>query len=287
MSAPPPTWRSLLFTPADAPARLAKAHGRGADAIVVDLEDSVPTAGKDRARAALGPAVEALTARGQAVAVRINAGWRAAHLDLEVAVRSGVAAIVAPKVDRAADLAVLARMIGEWEAERGLAAGGIGLIALVESPAGLFAAPEIATVERVVGLALGSEDLSLAMGVAPTPQSLDLPCRMLALAAASRGLMALGLPLSIAAFRDADASRTAALAARAIGMTGALCVHPDQVALVNAAFAATPAEIAAASQVVAAWDRAGGAGPMELDGRMIDLPVVLRARRTLARAGAG
>jgi len=178
---------------------------------------------------------------------------------------------------------VLSAWIGEWEAARGLPPGRIGLIALVESPAGLLALSDLVAVPRVAGLALGTEDFSVGLGAPPTADSLDLPCRLLAIAAATRGLMALGLPLSITEIRDLDAVASAACAGRRLGLTGALCVHPLQVEAVNRAFDVTAEERAAAQRIVEVWDAHGGAGVTQVDGRMVDLPVALRAQALLRR----
>ncbi|WP_404479967.1 HpcH/HpaI aldolase/citrate lyase family protein [Novosphingobium sp. BL-52-GroH] len=278
-----PGWRSLLFVSADDPARLAKVGERGADAVILDLEDAVAPARKAEARGALPAQIARLHGEGHALVVRVNAGWTALAADLEAAVRPGVAALMLPKVEQAWRIEALAEMLGEWEIARGLPAGAIGIIALVESAPGLAALSEIAQAPRLVGIALGSEDLSLSLGVAPGTTFLDLPARQIALAAGAAGVMALGIPLSIAEFRDMEAYRRAAALALAYGTTGALCIHPAQVAAANAAFAPGDAELAEAHAILQAWDAADGAAVTSLDGRMIDLPVVLRARRLLAR----
>lgn len=278
-----PGWRSLLFVSADDPARLAKVGGRGADAIILDLEDAVSPDRKDAARSALPAAIARLDGEGQALVVRVNGGWSALAADLDAAVRPGVAAIMLPKVEQAWRIEALAEMLAEHERERGLAPNGIGIIALVESPAGLAALPAIAAAPRIMGVALGSEDLSLALGVAPSAAFLDLPVRQVAMAAAGAGVMALGIALSIAEFRDMDAYADAARLSRAYGISGALCIHPAQVAAANRAFAPNAAELAEARAVIDAWDRAGASGVASLDGRMIDRPVMLRARRLVAQ----
>jgi citrate lyase subunit beta/citryl-CoA lyase len=124
----------------------------------------------------------------------------------------------------------------------------------------------------------------MALGVPPTPELLDLPCRMLSLVAARRGLMALGAPVSIGIIDDQVAWHDAARKARRLGLTGALCSHPSQIAPVNEGFACAPVEVEAAARIVAAWEARRGTGVIQIDGRMIDRPVVLAARRTLARA---
>jgi citrate lyase subunit beta/citryl-CoA lyase len=278
-----PGWRSLLFAGADDQARLGKIAERGADAVILDLEDAVPPARKPDARAGLPAAATALAAKGCDLVVRINGSWRDVIADLAVVVRPEVSAIMVPKVESGPRLAVIAEMVAEAAEDAGLAAAP-GLIALIESPAGLSELDAIAQVDGVIGLALGSEDFSLALGVPPTPVALELPCRLLALAAARRGLMALGLPISIATIEDEAGWKAAVDLARAIGLTGALCIHPRQIDAVNRGFIPGESEAEAARRILAAWNAADGAGVIKLDGRMIDRPVMLAAQRLLALA---
>lgn len=280
------SWRSLLFAPADHETRCAKAGTVGADAVILDLEDGVAATAKAVARTRIGHSARDLAAQGNTVMVRINAGWRLAAADLDAAIGTDVRAIMVPKVETSARLDVLGEMIGELEAERGLAAGHTGLVALIESPAGLARLPDIARHPRMVALALGTEDFSLALGVPPTPVALDLPSRQIALAAAARGIAACAVPISIAAFQDSQAYAEAAAAAAGYGVTGALCIHPNQVAVANDCFAPSAAALAEAEQVMALWAQAQAAGQSVVAhaGRMIDLPVAERARRLLTLA---
>ncbi|QUT06778.1 CoA ester lyase [Sphingobium phenoxybenzoativorans] len=278
-----PLWRSLLFVPADDEQRLAKVATRGADAVIIDLEDAVAIDRKAAARRSVNGATSMIAQAGCPVVVRINSLWRDVTADLDAAVHPGVAAIMAPKVEDAARLTVIGEMVRELARERGLAEAP-GLIALIESPVGLRQIDAIAAVPGVIGLALGTEDFSLALGVPPSPQCLDLPCRQIALAAAVRGQMAIGLPISIATIKDEAAWADAIAAAKAIGMTGALCIHPAQIGPVNGGFSPGAAEVDRARRVLAAWDNAQGASVITLDGRMIDLPVVLAARKVVALA---
>lgn len=281
-----PGWRSLLFVPADDEARCAKACRVGADAVILDLEDGVAPAAKAAARARIGAAAAALRAAGVAAVVRINGGWRAALQDLEAAVAAGADAVMAPKVEEAARLRVLDELLDELEREHGRAPGGTGVVALVESPAALAVLAELAAAPRVIGLALGTEDFSLALGVAPTPAALELPSRQIALAAAARGQMALAVPVSIAQFRDIEAYAAAVRTGAAWGVTGAICIHPAQVGAANAGFDPGEAARAEARRVLEAWEaRPEHAGVTALDGRMIDRPVAEQARRLLRRAG--
>jgi len=144
--------------------------------------------------------------------------------------------------------------------------------------------PEVAAIPRVVGLALGSEDFCLQLGVAPTPAALELPSKQVALTAAIRGQMALAVPLSITDFRDTDACAAAVATAAAWGVNGALCIHPNQVTIANRGFATDAAALLEAQKILEVWQaRAKGAAVVALEGRMIDQPVVERARRLLAR----
>ncbi|HRQ64195.1 MAG TPA: aldolase/citrate lyase family protein [Xanthomonadaceae bacterium] len=179
---------------------------------------------------------------------------------------------------------MLGELLGELEAAHGADTGATGIVALVESAAALPVLDALSAQPRVAGLALGTEDFCIGLGVAPTPAVLELPSRQIALAASVRGQMALAVPLSIAAFREVDAYVAAVAAGAAWGVNGAICVHPLQVGAANTGFGADAAELDGARRVVAAWDaREAGAAVVALDGRMIDLPVVARARRLLAR----
>jgi citrate lyase subunit beta/citryl-CoA lyase len=279
------SWRSLLFVPADARERLARAHLRGADGLIIDLEDGVCAASLGAVRAGLPAVISELRDRSVDVLVRINPEWRAALADLDGAMWPGLSSVMIPKVEDPGRLHVLSQIMTEFEIDRGLPVGGTGLVALVESPLGLAQAVALAAVPRVAALALGTEDFSLALGVAPSAEVLDLPCRQLALAAATRSLQCLAMPMSIAQLRDLDGFTAAADRAHALGCTGALCVHPSQVDIVNARFKTPVSALSAARRVLAAWEEAQAVGSavVQLDGVMIDRPVAERARRLLQR----
>lgn len=280
-----PPWRSLLFVPADNRARRDKALTLAADAVILDLEDGVAAGAKAQAREELAAAATALRERGIGVVVRINSGWRNVLADLAVAVHPAVQALMLPKVEDPAQVRVVAEMVEEFAADNGVAPGAMALIALIESPAGLARLGEIASVSSVAGLALGTEDFCLALGVAPQPDVLDYPARQIALAASPRGLLALAVPISIAEFRDTEAYGAAAARAAAFGATGAICIHPAQVECANRNFAPGTAAIAEAEAILEAWEQAQAQGKAvtALDGMMIDLPVAERARRLLQR----
>lgn len=274
-------WRSMLFAPADNAQRCAKAVRAGADAVILDLEDGVASAAKHAARAALADAVGDVRGQGVAACVRINGAWMLAVEDLRAAVGAQADAIMVPKVESAHDLCVIAAMLAE------LHGAPLPIIALIETPRGLAQTQAIADLPFVAGLALGTEDFSLAMGVEPSRAVLDLPARQLALAAAGRGLMVLAVPFSIARFREEEAYRATAGEAAAYGVNGAICIHPKQVTVANEVFGLSPAAREEAQRIWAAWEEAQAQGLSvgSLDGRMIDLPVAERARKVLARFG--
>jgi citrate lyase subunit beta / citryl-CoA lyase len=276
-----PGWRSLLFVPANAPQRWARAHTRGADAIIVDLEDSTLPEHKAAARAQVREAVRTLSGNGAEVVVRVNHDTALLDLDLEAAVGEGLAGIVLPKTEEAADLSRLDVRLGQLERAGGLSAGSIRVIAVVESPRALERLGAIADGPRLIGVALGSEDFSLSMGRPPAPAVLDLACQKVAYAASARGLMGLGMACGIGNFTDLSHWESEARRAHAMGLTGALAIHPAQIAALNGAFAPSVAELAEARAILAAWD-ARSSGVVSFAGRMLDQPVVERARRLLA-----
>ena len=268
--------RSLLYVPAHSERFIAKAHERGADALILDLEDAVPEADKDAARAGLAEAVAQVGRNGAPVFVRVNVGARQDE-DAIAACRAGAVGLVVPKAESGEELERLADLLAAEEARLGRAA--MPLITTIESPAGLLDARAIAKVPRVIALHLGSEDFVLATGGAPTPDVLRLPKLLVHYAAKAEGKLSLGLLQSIADYQDVAGLERATAEARSHGFDGATCVHPAVVPVLNAGFAATEAERDWAHGVLAAAE--GRGGPFAHDGRMVDLPVIARARRIL------
>jgi citrate lyase subunit beta / citryl-CoA lyase len=265
------TPRSALFVPADRHERHQKAFDSGAAAVIVDLEDAVAASQKDAARRVL---VETLAGRdGETTClVRINSPLLAeGEADLEALGSMRADGIVVPKADVAS--------------VKEAAGAGLPIVALVETAAGILDAAAIAAHPAVDVLMLGPVDLSLELGIeeAPDGDGLGTARGLLVLAAAAGGIPGpLDGPCVLP--RDEAALASEIDRARRLGFAGKSCIHPAQVAPVNAAFAPTAAEIEWAGGVVAAYDEAGDAGVVMLDGEMIDLPVVLRARRILERA---
>ena len=282
-------WRSLLYVPANNPRFVARAHTRGADAIILDLEDGVPPAEKAAARAALPRSVVAAGRGGADVLVRVNRPLRMALADVEGAVGAGAAALWLSKTGSAEHVRLLAEVVSEVEREHGRAPGSTKLVAVVESPAAWLRAEEIARADpRIVALALGSEDFALEAGMTPDAETLHVPKQTVQLAARAAGVAPLGFIGTVADYADAGAFAETVRRSRRFGFEGAACVHPSGVPVLNAELTPTAGEVAAAGRIVTAYEEAerGGVGAIAVDGRMVDAPVVERARRLLARAAA-
>ena len=284
----PPRWRSLLFVPANAERFIARAHERGADGVILDLEDAVPAEQKPTGRAMLRSSVASITRNGTAALVRVNHNLRHIGPDLEAAVLPGVAALVLPKVEDAGFVRDVADTVAELERERDLPPGGIRLVLQVETPGALFVLPSIAGAHpRVAAMTLGPEDYSAAMGGVPEPDTLLAPNYAVLCAARAAGILPLGFVGSIGAYSDIPAFAEMARRARRLGFRGAMVVHPSQVGPLNEAFAPTAEELDWARRVVTAdaAARAEGRGAFPIDGKMVDAPVVRRAEEILSLAG--
>lgn len=266
--------RSLLYVPAHLDRFVDKAHQRGADAIILDLEDSVPEGEKDAARAALATAVPSVAQSGAAVYVRVNATDRLLD-DVRASVAAGADGVMLPKVDAPNDI------------ER-LPDDAVRIIAMIESARGLLVAQQIAAHPQVIAVCVGGEDFATATGAIPSAETLRLPKLLTHYAAKAEGKLSLGLLRSVAQFNDEDGLRKAAAEAARFGFDGASCIHPKVVDILNAAFSPNEMEIAHARRVIAAAEvaRKEGKGAFMLDGEFIDAPIETRARLILSTAGS-
>ncbi len=281
-----PVWRSMLFVPVTVAKFVERAAERGADALILDLEDSVPPAEKPRGRQILQEAAAKVGERGANVVVRINRPWRQALADIEAAVSPRVQTLMLTKVESADHVRMIAEVVGELEAERGMPAGATQFVALVETASAFFRLEEIARSHpRLVGLSVGAEDFALSVGMLPEPEGLLFPKQQMIFAARAAGILPLGFIGTVADFRDLDAFRATIRRSRRLGFAGASCIHPSQVAILNEEYRPSPEEVAEAERVVAAYDAAtaAGIGAIARDGMMIDVPVVERAKQVLAR----
>lgn len=291
MRPPLPGWRSLLFVPVTAERYLARAHLRGADALILDLEDAIPPAERAAARAALPGAVALAGQAGPTgaadVCVRINRPLDQAVADIAAAVRPGVAALLLPKLMGPEHLRLLAEVVTAREAVAGLPPGQIRLVGQVETPAALFRLEAIAAAEpRLVALGLGGEDLATELEAEPTADLLHPLGVLLVAAARAAGVLPMGSVGAFADFTDLDGYRAGLRRSRRLGFACCACIHPAQVAIINEEYGVTAAEAQQARRLIAAAEAADGAA-VALDGRMVDLPVVERARRLLTRARQG
>lgn len=284
-----PIWRSMLFVPAHVDKYVAAAHTRGADAYILDLEDSVPLAQKPAARAALEAAAATVSQSGAAALVRTNGEPDLIEDDLQAAVIPGVRALMLPKVESGDAVRALDRRIGELERERGMTPGHTLLIAQIEHVRTLPVLDDIATSSpRLMGMILGSEDFSVSAGAEPTPEALYGPNQQMLFACRRAGILPLGFPGSISVFRDLDMFRQIIHRAREMGFVGAYAIHPNQVTVMNELFVPPARDVEHARELLAAFETASaeGRGAFEFRGRMVDPPVVARAREILRRSAA-
>jgi citrate lyase subunit beta/citryl-CoA lyase len=289
MRPPSPVWRSILYVPGNVPKFIDKAHERGADCILVDLEDSVTVAEKPTARAMLPETMKKVVRGGADVAVRINRPMRLAIPDIEAAVRPGLSALFITKTEGVQHLRLLDEAVSEMERERGMPAGSVGFGAMIEHPRALAELNDIAERgPRVIAMMLGGEDFALETGSVPSDESLELPKRLVAFAAQAHGVAMIGILGTVADYSDPAAYKRSAERARRFGFSGGTCVHPGLVQALNEAFTPSADDVAYAKKLIAADEKAAaaGRGSFTVDGKMIDIPVIDRARRLIARYDA-
>ena len=284
-----PVWRSLLYVPANVERFVEKAHLRGADCIQLDLEDSVPASEKEAARQAVPVAAKRVRRAGADVVVRINSPMEITVQDLDASVGPDVDGIAVTKVESADHIQRIDDHISRLESARGLPGGHTRLIAMIESPGAFFQMPAIAAASnRLVAMNIGGEDFALETGMEPSEATLLMPKQQMIFAARAAGIMPLGFIDSLASFADLDGFAQMVRRSRQFGFMGAGCIHPSQVAIVNRHYSPSAEEVAYATRIVEgdAVHAAAGRGSWSLDGKMIDVPVVVRAQRLLERYAA-
>src|SRR5712691_4613012 len=284
-----PVWRSMLFVPVTARRFVEGAARRGADAIILDLEDSVAASEKERARTLVPEAAQIVSQGGADVVVRLNRPLRMTVRDLEAVIGPRVQAVALPKAESADHVRLVAEIIDEVEGERGMPVGTTRMLAMVETASAFFRIAEIARAHpRLVALNLGAEDFALSAGMLPEPEGLFMPKQMCVFAARGAGIMPMGFVGTVAEFHDLDGFRETVRRSRRLGFMGASVIHPSQVAILNEEFSASAVEIGHARRVVAAYDKAlaEGIGAVTVDGKMIDVPIVERAKLLLEHEAA-
>ncbi|WGI25210.1 CoA ester lyase [Halomonas alkaliantarctica] len=274
------SWRSLLYVPGNNDKFLAKAQTRGADALIIDLEDSVPSDYKQAAREMVAAKLSDLIQGPAQVCIRINGDLVNMADDLRTVVRPGVAAIFLPKCEDAGKVRLVAQALDLLDPMN-----NVGIVPLIESPGGLIHAYDIARADkRVVALLLGSEDFATSCQITPSEQTLIGAKQQIVYAARAAGISPLGLLDSIANFTSADLEDLAVRSA-AFGFSGATSVHPGNVQALNRGFSPSQEDVEWAERVMEELDRAErkSLGAVTLNGRMIDKPVYERAQSILAR----
>lgn len=282
-----PVWRSMLFVPVNVPKFVKTAHTRGSDAVILDLEDSVPPEEKATARTLVAEAAIQVAQSGADVVVRINRPIELAVRDIEAVVSPAISALMLPKVDSAGHIRLLSELVSNLELARGMLVGHTRFSALIETPDAFARAEEIAAADRrLVAMGLGSEDFAMEIGGEPATDVLAYPKQRVAIAAVANGVMPMGVIGSVANFSDMDGYRASARLARRYGFRGASCIHPAHVPILNEEFGAKPEEITWAQRVIEIYEKAKSEGraSIQLDGKMIDIPIVVRAERILAQA---
>jgi citrate lyase subunit beta/citryl-CoA lyase len=281
-------FRSLLYVPASSERFIAKAHERDADAIILDLEDSVAPSAKDRARAGLRESVAAVTRNGAKAFVRINSEAGRRFADAEAACRAGAFGLFVTKARDPREIVRLAQHLDEVERGAGRTDKTV-CVPMIEEPGPVFDARAIAMSHaRVFGIMVGGEDIATAMGAEPTPEMLRLPKLMVHMAAKAAGVYSFGLLRTVADYADSAGIEQSAREARSFGFDGATCVHPSVVAILNRVFSPSAEEIDRASRMISAYEAslAAGEGACVFEGKMIDVPVVARARALIKKQAA-
>jgi citrate lyase subunit beta/citryl-CoA lyase len=276
--------RSFLFAPGNHPRRVEKALTLDADAVILDIEDAVAIAEKPATRDAIVAAYgQPRTGR---LYVRVNAAdTEFCHGDFMAIVQAGLDGIILPKVESPATLQTIDWLLGNLERERGLAQGGIDLIPIIETAKGLRDADPILNAgTRVKRCAFGAGDFTLDVNMIWSRAESELAYARARVVTASRAA-GIEAPLDTVwvDLQDEEGLEASTRTALALGFQGKMCIHPNQIAVVNRVFTPTNAEIDFAERVVAAFAKAEaeGSAAIQLDGKFIDYPIVYRAQRTL------
>lgn len=274
-------WRSMLYVPANVPRFVEKSATSGADAVLLDLEDSVPMDRKAEARAALAAAVPIARSGGAEVLVRVNRPMRLVVGDIEAAVEAGADGILLTKVLGPDHVQLAAELLAG-------APRPMRIVAMIETAAAMQRINEIARASPLIaGIVVGAEDLAAECGAAPDDELIMMAKRQMVLAAVAAGIAPLGTLGTVADYKDPERIRALVARSKRAGLVGASCIHPSLVAILNEGFSPSPAEVDLARRHIAAGEAAAreGRGSFVVDGMMVDEPILIRARRTLALAG--
>ncbi|HAT34387.1 MAG TPA: CoA ester lyase [Rhodospirillaceae bacterium] len=276
--------RSMMFVPVNVDKYVEKAHTRGPDAMILDLEDSIAASEKATARTLVTDAAKVVSQKGADVFVRINSPLRLGIPDLEAVIGPGIRGITLPKCDGPGHVRLIAEAISELEAERGVEVGSTIMSVRVETAEAYFKMAEIAKAHpRIACFGLGSEDFTLSIGVEPSTETLLFPKQQSIIAARAAGVLPMGLVSSGADYTGLDEMREVVKKSRRFGFAGSSCIHPAVVPILNEEFTPPEEEVENARKIIDAFDEAVKAGraSLEVDGKMVDYPIVYRAENLI------
>jgi citrate lyase subunit beta/citryl-CoA lyase len=278
----PSTARSFLYVPGDSPGMLSKALTRGADAVIVDLEDGVSPSAKVSARSTASEWISNNAETSIELWVRVNPSSDLLDDDLGATVQRGLFGVYLPKASSAENVRSVAQILDRLEYAHDLPSGSIQIAPLLETASAILEMSEIAASPRVSHIAIGEADLAADLGMNPSPDGRELnPVRLsLVVASAAVGLARPIGPVQTA-FEDLDSLRSTSMHLRRMGYRGRAAVHPMQIPVINETFLATRAEIDFARDVVDRFESAqadGAAVTVAQDGSLIDEAVARRAR---------
>ncbi len=291
-------YRSWMFVPGDRQKMIDKAMGAAVDAILMDIEDGVAPAAKETSRKQIAESLKQLAPRltadpalrTPARYVRINAvGHERMYADLDCVITPALEGLAVPKVETPEQVKVVEKILDEREPQAGIPPGTVRLLIALESPRGLFNAYAISTSSpRVMGLMFGAEDFSreLNLPLRREGEATDLIYARSSLVTSAAAAHVQSVDGVWPNFQDTEGLKTFALQSRRLGFSGMSLIHPAQIELVNAAFTPTPEELDYCRRVVQAFDdaRVRGEGAIAFGGQLLDMPIVDRARQTLALA---
>ena len=290
--------RSWMFVPGDRQKMIDKALALPVDAILLDIEDGVAPAAKETARKQIAESLDRIAAqkkenpsyRTPARYVRINAvGHERMNADVEYVIRPALEGLAVPKVETPEQVNAVEKILDEREPKMGMARGSVRLLLALESPRGLFNAYAIATSSRrVIGLMFGAEDFSreLSLPLRREGEAVDLIYARSAMVTAAAAAHVQAVDGVWPNFQDIEGLKKFALQSRRLGFSGMSLIHPAQISEVNAAFTPTAEEVDYCRRVIRAFDdaRARGEGAIAFGGQLLDMPIVDRARQTIALA---
>ena len=289
MANEPTVWRSLMYVPVNVEKYVDKAHTRGADVIQLDLEDSVPPGEKERARTLVEKAAARVKRGGADVVVRINRPLSLTVRDLEHSICPDVNGIAVTKVDSASHVKLLDELVTELEEKRGMTVGHTKFLAMIETPDAFGRIDEIPRASpRVIAMNIGGEDFALECDMQPDDDVLLHPKQRMIIAARAAGVMPMGFIGTVATFGDWEKFRQMVRRSRRFGFDGAGCIHPGQVTIVNEEYSPGQEDVAYAKKIIDMDKEAAksGRGSFALDGKMIDIPIIVRAEKLLKRHAA-